>query len=178
MGDSNPNFSFIREAPNEQTMKLFPILLAGLTFAQEELQAWEQFDVIEDDIAEIEQDLKDYQQVGICGSPSVSPNDWLFQNKFKRSTDDEVEDDEHSFLAGRIVGGQEAKAHSWPWMAFLDFGRKWCGGTIIHPKYIITAVHCVHKEALPRIILGAHDKMNEDQNVIVEAKKITLFPEV
>lgn len=78
----------------------------------------------------------------------------------------------------RIVGGQEAKAHSWPWMAFLDFGRKWCGGTIIHPKYIITAVHCVHKEALPRIILGAHDKMNEDQNVIVKAKKITLFPEV
>ena len=63
-------------------------------------------------------------------------------------------------------------------MAFLDFGRKWCGGTIIHPKYIITAVHCVHKEALPRIILGAHDKMNEDQNVIVKAKKITLFPEV
>jgi len=78
-------------------MKLFPILLAGLTFAQDELQAWEQFDIIEDDVAEIEQDLKDYQQVGICGSPSVSPNDWLFQNKFKRSTDDE--DEEHS-LAG------------------------------------------------------------------------------
>ena len=96
-GDSNPNSSFIREASNEQRMKLFPILLAGLTFAQDELQAWEQFDIIEDDVAEIEQDLKDYQQVGICGSPSVSPNDWLFQNKFKRSTDDE--DEEHS-LAG------------------------------------------------------------------------------
>ena len=88
----------MREASNEQRMKLFPILLAGLTFAQDELQAWEQFDIIEDDVAEIEQDLKDYQQVGICGSPSVSPNDWLFQNKFKRSTDDE--DNEHSSLAG------------------------------------------------------------------------------
>ena len=90
----------VREASNEQRMKLFPILLAGLTFAQDELQAWEQFDIIEDDVAEIEQDLKDYQQVGICGSPSVSPNDWLFQNKFKRSTDDEDEDNEHSSLAG------------------------------------------------------------------------------
>ena len=78
---------------------------------------------------------------------------------------------------GRIVGGKEAKAHSWPWMVYLDFGRKACGGTIIHPSYILTAVHCVHREPLPRIIVGAHDKTSK-RNQIAVAKKIVLFPEV
>ena len=71
----------------------------------------------------------------------------------------------------------EATPHSWPWMAYLDFGRKHCGGTLIHPKYVITAVHCLHRESVPRIILGAHDKTS-NSNIVVKAKRITLFPDV
>ena len=161
-------------------MKLLPLGLLGAAIVQasDEEAAWQTFETVEDEIDEIEQDLKDYQQVGICGSTHISPNEWLFQNaKTRRSSDDDIDETINFNQFERIVGGKEAKAHSWPWIAFLDFGRKWCGGTIIHPKYVITAVHCVHKESLPRIILGAHDKTHTDGSIIVKAKKITLYPE-
>ena len=130
-------------------MKLLPLGLLGAAIVQasDEEAAWQTFETVEDEIDEIEQDLKDYQQVGICGSTHISPNEWLFQNaKTRRSSDDDIDETINFNQFERIVGGKEAKAHSWPWIAFLDFGRKWCGGTIIHPKYVITAVHCVHKE--------------------------------
>ena len=65
---------------------------------------------------------------------------------------------------GRVVGGQEAAAHSWPWQAHLSVCGKWygmlecniCGGSLIHPHWIISAAHCVPSSASGTIILGAH----------------------
>lgn len=42
----------------------------------------------------------------------------------------------------RIAGGTEAFRNTWPWIAFLKFGTKRCGGTILNEKTIITAAHC------------------------------------
>lgn len=43
----------------------------------------------------------------------------------------------------RIVGGTEAKPHSWPWQISLQYrGRHLCGGSLIGPNHILTAAHC------------------------------------
>lgn len=48
---------------------------------------------------------------------------------------------------GRIVGGDEAEPHSWPWQALIVCRNflvtKHCGGSIISDKWVITAAHCV-----------------------------------
>jgi len=47
-------------------------------------------------------------------------------------------------LEGRIVGGGATEAHAIPWQVGLVGGgsRPFCGGTIICPKWIMTAAHC------------------------------------
>lgn len=40
---------------------------------------------------------------------------------------------------GRIVGGQEAIAHSWPWMAYLNFRNRYhCGGSLISDQFTVS----------------------------------------
>lgn len=44
----------------------------------------------------------------------------------------------------RIVGGQEAEAHSHPWQASLQQGGSHiCGASIIDSQWLVTAAHCV-----------------------------------
>ena len=56
---------------------------------------------------------------GECGIPPISPS-----------------------VAGRIVGGTEVKAHSWPWQVSLQAGDHFCGGSLINQQWILTAAHC------------------------------------
>ena len=45
--------------------------------------------------------------------------------------------------SGRIVGGEEATPHQYPWMAALFIDDKWfCGGTLISDEWVMTAGHC------------------------------------
>ena len=63
----------------------------------------------------------------------------------------------------RVIGGDEAIPHSWPWQARIilqDKDGKWnhkCGASLIHPEWIVTAAHCLAFHPDPRIygvILG------------------------
>lgn len=43
----------------------------------------------------------------------------------------------------RIIGGQEAWAHSWPWQVSLQYSdTPACGGAILDRWWVITAGHC------------------------------------
>jgi len=44
---------------------------------------------------------------------------------------------------GRIIGGDEAKPHDYPWqVSMLRTGSHICGGSIIDDHWVITAAHC------------------------------------
>uniref|UniRef100_A0A8C1UEC5 Chymotrypsin B-like n=1 Tax=Cyprinus carpio TaxID=7962 RepID=A0A8C1UEC5_CYPCA len=59
----------------------------------------------------------------------------------------------------RIVNGEEAVPHSWPWQVSLqDFtGFHFCGGSLINEYWVVTAAHCSVRTS-HRVILGEHNK--------------------
>ncbi|XP_041601961.1 kallikrein-13 isoform X2 [Vulpes lagopus] len=57
--------------------------------------------------------------------------------------------------SGFLPGGYTCRPHSQPWQAaLLVQGRLFCGGVLVHPKWVLTAAHCL-KDGY-RVYLGKH----------------------
>ncbi|CAI5646315.1 chymotrypsinogen A-like [Oreochromis aureus] len=66
----------------------------------------------------------------------------------------------------RIVNGEEAVPHSWPWQVSLqDYtGFHFCGGSLINENWVVTAAHCTIRTS-DRVILGEHDRSSSAENI-------------
>uniref|UniRef100_A0A8C3YNX4 Granzyme B n=1 Tax=Catagonus wagneri TaxID=51154 RepID=A0A8C3YNX4_9CETA len=78
--------------------------------------------------------------------------------------------------AGEIIGGHEAKPHSRPYMAFLQFWdrdiQSRCGGFLVREDFVLTAAHCWGSSI--NVTLGAHNikKQERTQQVMAVRKAI------
>jgi hypothetical protein len=83
----------------------------------------------------------------------------------------------------KIVGGIEARPHSWPWQVALVVGKEEalaCGGSVIDHHYVLTAAHCCDGQttSLLRIRVGEHNlRGSREPNAITyELKNIFMHP--
>jgi VCBS repeat-containing protein len=91
--------------------------------------------------------------------------------------------------SARIVGGHEAERGAWPWIAELIYSYDdsyydglMCAGSLIHPRWVITAAHCVEDmrntfmdpEDID-VVLGLYDLKN-DTGERVKVKNIIPYP--
>lgn len=89
-----------------------------------------------------------------------------------------------SFARNRIVGGREAAPNSWPWQVSLQVdGQHLCGGSVVHPYWILTATHCfAPPKGIPtakrwKVVAGAHDlSMTTGREQVRHVRKIIAYP--
>ncbi|MCT4655151.1 MAG: serine protease [Cohaesibacter sp.] len=89
-------------------------------------------------------------------------------------------------VQSRIVGGQSANINDWPWQVLVRASKgsraAYCGGSIISPKWILTAAHCViDKSGKPMTSLGfkyriVHGKNKPLKTKGMAVKKIIAHP--
>ncbi|KAM7424811.1 hypothetical protein PAMA_000936 [Pampus argenteus] len=92
-----------------------------------------------------------------CGTPAISPQVSSY---------------------ARIVNGEEAVPHSWPWQVSLqDYtGFHFCGGSLISENWVVTAAHC-NVRTSHRVILGEHDRSSNAEDIqVMKVGKVFKHP--
>ena len=85
----------------------------------------------------------------------------------------------------RIVGGQDANQHSWPWQAYTSVCGSWgasiecnvCGASIVGANWLLTAAHCIPKSIVKgQIYAGGHILKDMSQADIYIIKSMYKHP--
>lgn len=67
----------------------------------------------------------------------------------------------------RIVGGQPAHVHEYPWIGLIldDRNRVVCGASLINDRYALTAAHCIVGMDVPKltVIFLAHNRSDTSE---------------
>ncbi|XP_013920083.1 PREDICTED: chymotrypsin-like elastase family member 2A [Thamnophis sirtalis] len=83
----------------------------------------------------------------------------------------------------RVVGGKDARPHSWPWQVSLqvEVNGGWlhsCGGTLLDANWVLTAAHCLSPTQTYRVWLGKQNlKVAEAGEVAVAVEKVIIHEE-
>ncbi|KAK2819859.1 hypothetical protein Q7C36_021505 [Tachysurus vachellii] len=66
----------------------------------------------------------------------------------------------------RIVNGEEAVPHSWPWQVSLQdqTGFHFCGGSLVNEWWVVSAAHC-NVMTYHRVVLGEHDRSSNAEPI-------------
>jgi secreted trypsin-like serine protease len=89
----------------------------------------------------------------------------------------------------RIIGGENAPENAYPWIVGIhDVGdnEPYCGGSLIHPQWVLTAAHCLDNTTgtitiEPSdifVVIGAHDYREwETEAIRVGVKQVIQHPD-
>ncbi|CAN9506566.1 unnamed protein product [Ophioblennius macclurei] len=92
-----------------------------------------------------------------CGTPSIEPQVTGY---------------------ARIVNGEEAVPHSWPWQVSLQQsnGFHFCGGSLINENWVVTAAHC-NVRTYHQVVVGEHNKGSGSEAVqVLKPSKVFTHP--
>jgi len=88
-------------------------------------------------------------------------------------------------LNPRIVGGETAVPHSWPWQVGLSANGQrsfTCGGSLLNEEWIMTAAHCTQgsfsNPAVWTVRIGDHDTFTEEPSQInAQVQRVIRHPQ-